>query len=165
MKKKSKLASNLKNSLEKWAEERLEYIGVYRDKAADYELLKEKLISDLRAVYSDIAIDLFLNPKDNKTIKSPDGFARIAGPCGDTMEMYFIVEKGRIEKATYQTTGCAPSIASGGMVIRMVKRMSIEEAEKLTQRDILTALGKFPKESSHCTLLALNTLKEAIKNL
>ncbi len=165
MKLKSKLSLELKTALEKWAEERLECIGVYKDKASDFEGLKDKLIKDLRSVYSDKAIDLFLRPKNRTIIQSPDGFARITGPCGDTMGMYLKIKKGRITRATFQTDGCDPSIASGGMVVEMVTGMRIEDTKKITQQDISVALEGLPEDSLHCALLAANTLKEAIRNL
>ena len=98
-------------------------------------------------------------------INSPDGYSKITGPCGDTMEIFLKVKDNRIIEATFITDGCEPSIATGGMVVEIAKNMKITEAEKITQQDILKALGKFPEESSHCALLAVNALNEAIKNI
>jgi len=119
----------------------------------------------LRSVYSDTTIDMFLRTKDNRSIDSPDGFARITGPCGDTMEIYLTVDRGVIIDASFQTDGCSPSQASGGMVAQMAKGKSIAEIKELTAQDILDALGGLPEESEHCALLAADTLKEALADI
>lgn len=70
----------------------------------------------------------------------------------------------RVVNATFWTDGCGPSIASGSMVTELVKGRGIVEAQKITQDDILNALGGLPEESQHCALLAANTLKEAVRD-
>ena len=66
--------------------------------------------------------------------------------------------------ASFWTDGCGPSIASGSMVTELAKGKSILEARKVTQDDILDALGGLPEDSLHSALLAANTLREAIKD-
>ncbi|MCK4353897.1 MAG: iron-sulfur cluster assembly scaffold protein, partial [Dehalococcoidia bacterium] len=68
-------------------------------------------MQDMRKAYSEEAIDHFLNPRNLGQIESPDGFGRVTGPCGDTMEIYLKVNGGRITNATFWTDGCGPSIA------------------------------------------------------
>jgi len=62
------------------------------------------------------------------------------------------------------TDGCGSTIASGSMVTELIKGKSVPGARKVTQQDILNALGGLPEESLHCTRLAAETLKEAIKD-
>jgi nitrogen fixation NifU-like protein len=126
--------------------------------------LEQSVMEDMRKAYSEKTIDHFLNPRNLGKIAAPDGFGRITGPCGDTMEIYLKVRDGRVMNATFWTDGCGTSIASGSMVTELTKGKSVLEAQKITQQDILDALGGLPEDSLHCALLAANTLKEAIKD-
>ena len=129
-----------------------------------FKELEQSVMEDMKRVYSEKTIDHFLNPRNLGEIPAPDGFGRITGPCGDAMEICLKVKDGRIMNTTFWTDGCGPSIASGSMVTEMAKRMNISEAQRISQHDVLTALGGLPEESEHCALLAANTLKEAIKD-
>ena len=162
---KQDLSADLRNTLEQWAEDTLGGIGIFKDKFSDFEKLKEKVIEQLRFVYSDKTINMFLRTKDNRKIDSPDGFARITGSCGDTMKIFLKVDNGIIIDSSFQTDGCNPSIASGGMVAQMAKGKGIAKIKKLTPQDILDALGGLPEENEHCAWLAVDTLKEALENM
>jgi nitrogen fixation NifU-like protein len=129
-----------------------------------FKKLEQSVMEDMRRVYSEQTIDHFLNPRNLGEISAPDGSARVTGSCGDTMVIYIKVRDGRVTNASFWTDGCGPSIASGSMVTEMAKRMNVREAQRISQHDVLTALGGLPEESQHCALLAANTLKEAIKN-
>ena len=129
-----------------------------------FKALEQSVMDDMRKGYSPETIDHFLNPRNLGEIPAPDGLGRIAGPCGDTMEIYLKVKDGKVMNASFWTDGCGPSIASGSMVTEMAKEKSVLEAQRITQQDILDALGGLPEESVHCALLAANTLKEAIKD-
>jgi nitrogen fixation NifU-like protein len=129
-----------------------------------FKELEQSVMEDMKTVYSEKTIDHFLNPRNLGEITGPDGFGRITGPCGDTMEICLKVRDSRVMNASFWTDGCGPSIASGSMVTELAKGKSITEASKITQDDVLDALGGLPEESLHCALLAANTLKEAIKD-
>jgi nitrogen fixation NifU-like protein len=126
--------------------------------------LEQSVMQDMRETYSEETIDHFLNPRNLAEIAAPDGFARVTGPCGDTMEIRLRVKDGRVLNTSFWTDGCGPSIASGSMVTELAKGKNVSEAQKITQQDVLDALGALPEESLHCALLAANTLKEAIKD-
>jgi len=113
--------------------------------ASELDELQELIIADARKVYSDIVIDHAMNPRNVGIMQDADGFARVTGPCGDTI-------------------GCGTSTASGSMVTELVKGKIVSEAQKIGQQDVLSALGGLPEESEHCALLAANTLKEAIRD-
>jgi nitrogen fixation NifU-like protein len=129
-----------------------------------FKELEQSVMEDMKEVYSEKAIDHFLNPRNLGEITAPDGFGRVTGPCGDTMEIYLKVGDGRVINASFWTDGCGTTIASGSMVTELAKEKSILEAQKITQDDVLDALGGLPEDSLHCALLAANTLKEAIKD-
>ena len=126
--------------------------------------LEQSVMKDMRQTYSERTIEHFLNPRNLGEIRGPDGFARITGPCGDTMEIYVSVRGDKVMNATFWTDGCGPSIASGSMVTELVKGKNIAEAQRINQNDVLHALGGLPEENLHCALLAANTLKEAVKD-
>jgi len=129
-----------------------------------FKELEQSIMADMEKVYSEKTIDHFLNPRNLSEIPAPDGFGRLTGPCGDTMEICLKVRDDRVTNTSFWTDGCGPSIASGSMVTEMAKQMNISEAQRISQHDVLAALGGLPKESEHCALLAANTLKEAIKD-
>ncbi len=160
---KQELSVELRTALEKWAEDNLKAIGIFKDQITDFEEWREKFIKQVRSVYSDKTIDLFLRSKDNRKIDSPDGFAKVTGADGHTMEIFLKVNNGKITDSSFQTNGCRAYMASGGMVAEMIKGESIDKIGKLTSQDIIDALGGLPKENEHCALLAINTLKEALK--
>lgn len=129
-----------------------------------FKELEESVMQDMRKTYAEEAIDHFLNPRNLRQIESPDGFGRVTGPCGDTMEIYLRVDGGRITNATFWTDDCGPSIASGSMATELIEGKSIVEAQNISQDSILNALGGLPEESQHCALLAANTFKDAVRD-
>jgi len=129
-----------------------------------FKELEESVMQDMRKAYSEGAIDHFLNPRNLGQIESPDGFGRVTGPCGDTMEIYLRINGDRITNATFLTDGCGPSIASGSMATELIKGKSIVEAQNISQDNILNALGGLPEESQHCALLAANTFTDAVRD-
>ena len=132
--------------------------------ASEFDELQELVLEDARKIYSETTIDHFMNPRNMGDMEDADGFARVTGSCGDTMEMWLRVKDGTIANATFMTDGCGTSIASGSMVTEMAKGKSIGEARRISQQDVLNALGGLPEESEHCALLTADTLREAIKD-
>jgi nitrogen fixation NifU-like protein len=126
--------------------------------------LQASIMEDARKIYSEKVIERWLNPRNWGKMKKPDGFAKIKGPCGDTMQISFKVKDQRISRVRFTTDGCASSIASGSMATELAQGKKLEEAAEVSQQVILQALKGLPEESVHCALLASNTLKEAIKN-
>lgn len=131
---------------------------------SEFNELQELIMADMRKVYSETVIDHAMNPRNVGDMENADGFGRVTGSCGDTMEMWLKVKGGTVADATFLTDGCGSSIASGSMVTELIKGKSIPEAQKVTQQHILNVLGGLPEDSLHCALLAADTLKEAIKD-
>jgi nitrogen fixation NifU-like protein len=129
-----------------------------------FKEVEQAVMEDMKKVYSEKTIDHFLNPRNLDEIPAPDGFGRLTGSCGDTMEICLKIRDGKVMNASFWTDGCGPSIASGSMVTEMAKRMNIGEAQRISQHDVLAALDGLPEESEHCALLAADTLREAIKD-
>ena len=125
----------------------------------------EKLIkAEMRKVFSEAAVEHIMNPRNMGDMEDADGFARVTGPCGDTMQIWLRIRNNTITDANFMTDGCGTTIASGSMATEIVKGSSVIEARKLSQQDILTSLGGLPEENEHCALLAANTIKEALRD-
>ncbi len=101
------------------------------------------------------------NPHNHGPLSDFNGYARITGPCGDTMEFWVDVQNGIVERISFITDGCKSSLVCGSMATCLAKGKPCEEAAALQQQDILAALGSLPGEFEHCALLAANTLKAA----
>jgi len=132
--------------------------------SSEWDDLQAQIIADASKVYAETAIDHAMNPRNVGTVQNADGFARVTGSCGDTMEVWLKVNNNRIANIKFMTDGCGTSIASGSMMTEMAKGKGIVEAIKISQQDILNALGGLPEESEHCALLAADTLKTAIRD-
>ena len=131
---------------------------------SEFDELQELILEDARKIYSETTIDHFMKPRNLGDMDDADGFARVISSCGDTMEIWLKVKDGTITNATFITDGCGTSIASGSMVTELAKGRSVNEARRISQQDVLNALGGLPEESEHCALLAADALKEAIKD-
>ena len=129
-----------------------------------WEKFQELIRAEMRKVYSEAVVDHAMNPRNLGNMEDADGFARVTGPCGDTMEIWLRVKNGTIADASFLTDGCGTSIASGSMITEVVKGKAVPQARKISQHDVLSALGGLPEESKHCALLAANTLKGAVRD-
>jgi Mrp family chromosome partitioning ATPase len=114
--------------------------------------------------FSATARDHAVRPRHHGPLEVFDGHARITGPCGDTMEFWLLARNGKVDKVSFITDGCGPSLACGSMAACLVEGKRIEDAAGLRQQDILEALGGLPEESEHCALLAAGTLKAACED-
>ena len=132
------------------------------DKMVDQ--LQKKIIDDMQKVYSEEVIELFLHPKNVGEIKDEEGYGKFTGSCGDTMEIYLKIKDDRIYDAKFMTDGCGTTLACGSTVTFLSQGKSIPEAMYITSNDILDKLGGLPEADVHCSVLAANTLKKALRN-
>ncbi|MCD4656898.1 MAG: Fe-S cluster assembly scaffold protein NifU [Planctomycetes bacterium] len=113
--------------------------------------------------YSDKVFELLKNQKNVGEIEDADGVGTVGNPtCGDVMRLYIKVEDGKIVDAKFKTFGCAAAIASSSMVTEIVKGMTIEEAKKISNKQVADELGGLPPIKMHCSNLAEEALESAI---
>ena len=117
------------------------------------------------ALYTETVMDHFTNPRNAGSIENADGVDEVGNAkCGDIMKIYLKIEDNIIKDVKFETFGCGSAIASSSMATEMIKGKSIDDALKLTNKEVVTALGGLPAHKLHCSVLAEEAIKSAIKN-
>lgn len=115
--------------------------------------------------YNKIVKNHFYNPRNVGELKNANGIGTVGSKtCGDIMTVYLIIENNKIKKVKYKTYGCAAAIASGSIATEMIKGMDINKALKINREDVANKLGGLPEFKMHCSNLAADAIKKAIKN-
>lgn len=132
--------------------------------SSDFDELEEFVMTEMRRIYSEKALDHSLNPRNVGHIKDAEAFGKVTGPCGDTMEISLRIRADKVVDAAFWTDGCGTSIACGSVTTELVKGNSVAEASSVDSRLILEELHGLPESDVHCAVLASDTLKAAIRN-
>ncbi|BCL59551.1 hypothetical protein DGMP_02440 [Desulfomarina profundi] len=124
--------------------------------------IQEEVFAEARNALGVKGFDRWRNPRFCGKMTDSDGFARVKGSCGDTMEMYIKVEGERLREVSYTTDGCGSSSVAGSFTAELATGRSIEEVFDLSGADVLKEIGSFPEAEEHCAYLAVKTLQEAL---
>lgn len=112
--------------------------------------------------YSAVVLDHMRHPRNWGIINRSDGYSRITGPCGDTMEISLNVKDNTIVKCTFDTDGCGATVACGSIVTEMATGEKLCHARQIDQTMVLDCCRGLPAGNVHCAQLAANTLRSAI---
>ena len=115
-------------------------------------------------MYSKEVIHRFKNPKNAGEIKNASAISEVGNlRCGDIIKVFLKIENNIIKEVKFQTYGCVSAIASSDMLCDLVKGKTLEDAEKIMFKDIVTNLGGLPPIKYHCSTMGVEALKKAIK--
>jgi len=117
------------------------------------------------ALYTETVMDHFRNPRNVGEIENPDGVGEVGNAkCGDIMKMYLKIKDNRVEDVKFETFGCGSAIASSSIATEMIKGKTLDEALAVTNKDVVDALGGLPAHKLHCSVLAEEAIKSAVKD-
>lgn len=117
------------------------------------------------ALYTETVMDHFTHPRNVGEIPDADGIGEIGNAkCGDIMKMYLKIKDDVITDVKFETFGCGSAIASSSIATEMIKGKTIEEALAVTNKQVVDALGGLPAHKLHCSVLAEEAIKAAVKN-
>lgn len=116
-------------------------------------------------MYSEKVMEHFANPRNVGEIPDADGVGKVGNPtCGDVMWLYIKVKNNIITDIKFKTFGCGAAIATSSMITELARGKTIEEAKKISRQDVADSLDGLPPVKMHCSNLASDALREAIKN-
>ena len=114
--------------------------------------------------YSDAFKDHLANPRNAGELPNANAVAEETNPvCGDRMRLSLRTRGGLIEAARFLAYGCPPTLVCGSVLAEMIEGMTIEDALKLTRKEILNAVGGLSAQKRHAAALAIETLRKAVE--
>ena len=117
------------------------------------------------ALYTETVMDHFMHPRNVGEIENPDGVGQVGNAkCGDIMKMYLKIQNNIIEDVKFETFGCGSAIASSSMATELIRGKTIEDALAVTNKQVVDALGGLPAHKLHCSVLAEEAIKAAVKD-
>lgn len=126
--------------------------------------LQKQIYVETRDAYGEEVFQRWLNPVHEGMIDKPDGYSRLTGRCGDTMEIFLKFEDEQVKEASYRTDGCGSSNAAGSCAVEMALGRNPDEILEITGQAILGKLVGLPEAEEHCAFLAAEALQEALND-
>ena len=126
--------------------------------------IQGEVFDEAKEALGEKGFDRWRNPKFCGRLESADGYAKLTGDCGDTMEMYLRVHGGKVVQVGYFTDGCSSSSIAGSFAAELATGKGFTEVLDLRGQDVLNEIGRFPESEEHCAHLAVRTLQEALNS-
>ncbi len=135
------------------------------DRLSDFiSELQEQIFEETRAAYGEIGFQRWRKPLYKGAMEDADGFGRLTGTCGDTMQIFLKIENARVKAATYLTDGCGSSAVCGSLAAELSLGKTPDELADFSGEKILDLLGVFPEADQHCAFLAAETVQDAVED-
>lgn len=114
-------------------------------------------------MYTQKVMEEFANPHNVGELEDANAVGEVGNAtCGDIMKIYMKIEDNRIKDIKFKTFGCGAAIATSSIATEMVKGKTVEEALKLTNKQVIDELGGLPPAKIHCSVLAEGAIRAAI---
>ena len=136
-----------------------------KDTEIFFQNLQKFIWGNISEPYSEKVVELAYEPRNVGEVENPDGFARITGPCGDTMQIGLTLDNRIISEIRFLADGCAATTACGSGITILAKNKTPEQARKITSSDLLDFLGGLPESHAHCAKLAIKTFYKALQSI
>jgi nitrogen fixation NifU-like protein len=113
--------------------------------------------------YNAVVLEHYRNPRNVGEFEGSGTTAQVGDPAtGDVLKLSLRIEKGVIIDARFKSFGCTAAIAAGSIATLLVKGKTLSEAERVTNQDVVKALGGLPESKVHCSVLAEQAIKAAL---
>jgi nitrogen fixation NifU-like protein len=126
--------------------------------------LQNEIFEEARKSLGEKGFHRWRNPKFGGRMENPDGYGRVTGECGDTMEIFLKFTDDRVSHASYVTNGCASSSISGSFAAELTLGRNPDELTDITDEKVLETISRLPEEDRHCAGLAARTVQEALND-
>lgn len=131
----------------------------------DFEAFVERIqgeaFADALDAYGEKGFERWRNPRFQGRMNNADGYGRVTGSCGDTIEIFLKIDDSRVAAASFTTTGCASSGLCASFTAELACGRSVEQLFDMKGEEVLAHIGTFPESERHCAFLAVETLHEA----
>ena len=115
-------------------------------------------------MYTKEVADHIANPRNAGELSNPSGVGDVTNEvCNDRIRLTVNIADGVITEARFKASGCPPTIAAASILTTLITGLTVEQAELLTRRDIINALGRLPSAKMHCGVLAIEALRAALE--
>jgi len=117
------------------------------------------------ALYSEKVMDHFRNPRNIGSMENADGVGEVGNAkCGDIMKIYLKIDDDRVSDVKFETFGCGSAIAASSMATELIKGKKLDEVMSVTNKAVVEALDGLPVHKIHCSVLAEEAIKVALKD-
>jgi len=116
-------------------------------------------------MYSEKVLEHFTNPRNVGELDGANAVGEVGNSkCGDIMKIYMRIEDDVVQDIAFKTFGCGAAVATSSMATELVKGRTISQALSLTNKAVADALDGLPSLKMHCSILAEQGIKAAIKD-